>query len=166
MPARLLAGGSSFSELGAAAPAATGGGEISAKPRPLPRCTKSRRAFLRALSRHARFAGLPEEGEEGGAPASATVAEPADLSSASSTAASPGAALLTGKQPGGALVSSTKGTSTGRPTVSSRLQRGSGGRGSSYDQQVAAELQDADGASDFSGISGNSSSELLLGWEG
>lgn len=171
-----LAGGSSLSdssshepagaaEAEAAAAAAAASGSSTAtgadgRPRPLPRRTESRRAFLRAISRHARFAGVPEGDEEGSTCGSGAADEPADSLESSSPAASPGAALLTGKQPGSAVLANTKNTSTGRPTVSSRLQRGSGVQGGSYDAQVAAELQDADGASDFSGISGNSSGKL------
>ena len=153
---------SSHEPAGMAASSGSGGmcPSTGGKPRPLPGRTESRRAFLRAISRHARFAGVPEEAEEGSAPASTTAIDPSDSPSSSSAAANPGAVLLTSKQPGSIVLSSTKGTSTGRP--SSRLQRGSGARSSSYDQQVAAELQDADGASDFSGISGNSSSEALV----
>lgn len=165
-----LAGGSSFSEASSREPAGTsaagaaaGSGTATAadsKPRPLPRRTESRRAFLRAISRHARFAGVPEGDEEGSTCGSGAADEPADSLESSSPAASPGAALLTGKQPGSAALAGTKNTSTGRPTISSRLQRGSAVQGGSYDAQVAAELQDADGASDFSGISGNSSGKL------
>ena len=166
--------GSSLSEAspqkegGAAAPGSAAAPSSGSTRRPLPRRTESRRAFLRAISRHARFAGVPEEEEESGSPASAAAAEASDTPTGSSTAASPSAALLAARQPRSAALPSSKGTGTGRPTTSSRLQCSGGRSSAASDQQVAAELQDADGASEFSGISGNSSREagLRCGWWG
>lgn len=118
--------------------AGTGGGTR----RPLPGRTNGRRAFLKTLSRHARF---EEGGGQQGGPASAVAS---DSPVGSGDCSSSSAALLSGKQrPSG-------GTSTGKLTASSRLQASD----RSSDQLVASELRDADSASDISGASSNSTS--------
>lgn len=137
----------------AAADAAAGGSPADASERrPLPRRTESRRAFLKQLSRHARFEGVPEA-REGDSTASPTAAS--DSPMGSSSAATPSAALLTGKTPGSAATSGKPPTS--RLASSGRMGSGHSGMDSS-DQQLAAELRE-DGGSEFSANSGTSSRE-------
>lgn len=115
--------------------------------RPLPQRSESRRAFLRNMSRHPRFAGVPEEGEEesSSSPASNLTSPVLTGSGSGSGHGSP----LLGSQP----TASASAKSTVRP--SSRL---SGRTDLSSEAALAAELRDTDSAADISGASGNSRS--------
>lgn len=135
----------------------------SAMGGPRPKRTASQRALLRAAGRRAHFADVPEDSEQEdvASPASAA-AGPASASTATSPAAKstcsnrsptpfPGRKSPLSSAPGCSLVAGLPGGGSQQKAPPSKRES---------DQSLAAELQDAESCSQFSGISGASSGKL------